>query len=417
MEAVSGSDVTRFRTLFAQRTGIELKSDDTPHLDEFLQKRIRANRLPDGASYLRRLEEHSPRSREEWRVLLGELTVPESFFFRDRGQHEVLRSHLLPGIIREKRDNRELRIWSAGCSRGEEIYSIAILLRELIPDLSSWQLTLVGTDINPAAIEVARRATYSRWSLRNLDAQTTARYFQRAGDQWRLDPRIAGMVEFHVGNLLADDYPSTNGPLHGMDLILCRNVFIYMAPTQVGRIVDKIIRTLRPGGALVTGHSEIQGVAREGLVSQHLPGSTVHFRQPTAKRRPPKPPTWPAPHVPRAPRAPSQPSHRPPTTRPAPVISRPPDNRATRTADIGEAERLFDKGEYRRALDTLGQLSPRDRSQPRTRRLETRIHLQLDDLQAARDAVESLLSRPGRQAEDYFLLALIQQAGDDTAQA
>jgi len=219
------------------------------------------------------------------------------------------------------------------------------------------------------------------------------------------------MVEFHVGNLLDDDYPSANGPLHDMDLILCRNVFIYMAPAQVARIVAKMIRTLRPGGALVTGHSEIQGVAREGLVSQHLPGSTVHFRQSSARRRPK------VPRATRTTRAPSPPSHRPPARRPAPVASRPAENRPSRAADIGEAERLFDQGEYRRALDTLGHLASGERSQPRARRLETRIHLQLDDLKAARDAVEALLSRPGRQAEDYFLLALIQQAGDETAQA
>ncbi len=401
MDAVSGSVVASFRTLFTEGTGIELKPDDTPHLDGLLQKRIRANRLPDGRDYLQLLKEHSPRSREEWRVLLDKLTVPESFFFRDRGQHEVLRHHLLPGIIREKRDRRELRIWSAGCSRGEEIYSIAILLRELLPDLPEWRLTLVGTDINPGGIDLARRAVYSHWSLRNLDAETTARYFHRTGDSWRLDPSIARMVEFHVGNLLTDNYPDPFGPLHDMDLILCRNVFIYMASPQVTRIVEKMIRTLRPGGALVTGHSETQGVRKDGLVSQHLPGSTVHFRRTAA----------PTSRVPA-----SRPACRT-TPPPRPPKPRHPEPRPVQPPDIRDAERLFDEGEHHRALVAVKHLPGEQRTSPRVRRLEARIHLQLDELEAARDAVDSLLATAGKRAEDLFLLALIQLASDETARA
>lgn len=400
MDAVSGSVVAGFRALFAKHTGIELKPDESRHLHELLHQRMRASRQSEGRDYLALLDEHSPRSREEWRVLLDKLTVPESFFFRDRGQHEVLRRHLLPAMIREKHDSRELRIWSAGCSRGEEIYSIAILLHELLPDLSEWRLTLMGTDINPAAIDLARRAVYSRWSLRNLDADATDRYFLRQGDRWRLDPSIAGMVDFHTGNLLTDNYPDAVGPLRNMDLILCRNVFIYMGTAQVARIVEKMIRTLRMGGALVTGHSETQGVPRDGLVSQHLPGSTVHFRRPAPVRR--EPTARPLPKQPAAPRRPVPPC-------PAPHAPAPPD--------IGEAEKQFDQGACHAALATLKRLPDRQRATPAGRRLEARIHLQLDNLDAARDAVNALLSRVGKRADDLFLLALIQEATNETDQA
>ena len=401
MDAVPPSVLEQFRTLFAQRTGIVLQGDDGARIKRFLHDRLKRLHLRQGDAYLRLLQENTPRAGNEWRIMVTELTVLESFFFRDRGQHEVLRNHLLPGMIREKRDTRELRIWSAGCSRGEEIYSIAILLHELLPARREWRLRLVGTDINPAAIEMARNAVYSRWSLRNLDARTTERYFRRSGDRWRLDPGIAGMVDFRTGNLLTDEFPEHHGMLHDMDLILCRNVFIYMNADDVGRIVQKLHRTLRQGGVLLTGHSELQGVRKEGLVSQHLPGSTVHIRRPVPKTRQPKA---------RIPATPPPPAHRP-------RAKKSEHHAAPRQPDIRDAERLFEKGEYRRAIDTLERLSPSARQQPHARRLEARIHLQLDDLKAAREAVEALLETSGNSAEDLFLLALIQETGNRTARA
>lgn len=399
MDAAPEPVLESFRSLFAERTGIRLRRGDKPRIGEFLHQRIRATTARDGQAYLDLLKGNSPRARNEWHTLITELTVLESYFFRDEGQFRVLRQHLLPRLIHDRRDVGELRVWSAGCSRGEEIYSIAILLDELLPDREAWKLRLVGTDINPAAIDLARRGSFSRWSLRNLDEHTRARYFHRSGNRWQLDSRITDMVDFQPGNLLADRFPRQHGPLHDMDLILCRNVFIYMDTASVARIVGKMTRTLRTGGALMTGHSELHGVDTQGLISEHLPGATIHYRLPGTKvsgttRLPPLqvPITRTAPADKRRSAQPVAPSPTSPVTR------------------LEEARQRFAAGEYRRALEILHRLPASTRNDPESMHLEAWALLQTGDTDAARRTVETLLAREGKTAADLFLLGVIQEA-------
>src|SRR6185369_9731239 len=122
----------------------------------------------DANQYLQRLAAQPDAASDPWRDLVCDLTIGESYFFRDQGQMALLRDHLLPELIARNASSRCLRLWSAGCSTGEEPLTLAMLLDELLPQRASWKVTILGTDLNPAAIEKARSGTYGTWSFRGV---------------------------------------------------------------------------------------------------------------------------------------------------------------------------------------------------------------------------------------------------------
>jgi chemotaxis methyl-accepting protein methylase len=133
--------------------------------------------------------------------LAAQLTVPETHFFRVAPQIAALHEQVLPSIISRAEPNRHLRIWSAGCSTGEEPYTVAILLRELLGDAAGWHLDLVASDLSRHALDVAREAVYSAWSFRDTPGHIQERYFTRDGARWRLADSIRRMVRFFPLNL------------------------------------------------------------------------------------------------------------------------------------------------------------------------------------------------------------------------
>src|SRR5207247_1807290 len=125
-----------------------------------------------------------------WQELLQAVTIGETYFFRNQDQFNALRNEVLPQIIDKRRKSgvKQIRIWSAGCASGEEIYSVAILLRELLPDIANWSILLLGTDINAASLERARRGSYRTWSFRNETPDyLRPRWFRHDGDNYQLD--------------------------------------------------------------------------------------------------------------------------------------------------------------------------------------------------------------------------------------
>src|SRR5262249_13640041 len=175
-----------------------------------------------------------------WQEILQVITIGETYFFRNQDQFNALRTSVLPDIIEkhEKAHHKQIRIWSAGCASGEEIYSIAILLRELIADLSSWSIHLLGTDINAGSLNRARQGTYRSWSFRNETPEDLQdRWFTHRGESYKIDPAIQKMVTFNLLNLVSDNYPSPETETEQMDLIMFRNVSIYFdQPTTVAII-------------------------------------------------------------------------------------------------------------------------------------------------------------------------------------
>ncbi|MGV3720316.1 MAG: CheR family methyltransferase, partial [Actinomycetota bacterium] len=242
--------------LIRARTGWELRDEDGARLREKLLGRLTAVRETP-ATYVQRLETEPQGA--EWSELLALLSNPETYFFRDSRQIALLKDRILPELLERRRPHRSLRIWSAGCSTGEEAYSLAFLLQELAPDLASWEVLILGTDVNPQVIEKAREGRYREWSFRGRHAKLD-RYFNREGDTWRVKDHLRRLATFRLGNLVDDQFPDARSEIREMDLIVCRNVFIYFSRPAVAKVVAKMAATLRQGGFLVTGHTELHGV-------------------------------------------------------------------------------------------------------------------------------------------------------------
>jgi len=188
-------------------------------------------------------------------LVIQEILVGETYFFRDSSLWESLEHEILPDLVQRHAPTRNLRVWSAGCSTGEEAYSLAMLLRANLPRLEDWTLHLLATDLSETALERARMAIYRTRSLRELDRGRWIASFEASGATVRLKDDLRQMVTFRRHNLSAEDFPD---PLtNRMDLILCRNVLIYLDRDLVCRIIARFSECLRPGGWLVLAPTEV----------------------------------------------------------------------------------------------------------------------------------------------------------------
>jgi chemotaxis protein methyltransferase CheR len=194
------------------------------------------------------------------------LTVGETYFFRESKAFENLANDILPKLA--GRTDRTLRIWSAGCCTGEEPYSIAILLRELLPDWRQWKITILATDINQRFLRKAEAGLFGEWSFRSAPAWLKSRYF-RAPSEGRFEilPEIAEMVHFAHLNLAADDYSAVLSEFGPMDVIFCRNVLMYFQSSQARKVVERLYRAQAEGGWLIVGASELS----HNLFSPYFP--------------------------------------------------------------------------------------------------------------------------------------------------
>lgn len=246
-----------FIRLVAERTGLKIRENDQEVFKEIILKRTQKSDVTFPEAYYQLLESRTDESHKEWKNLILEITNSESFFFRDKGQFQLLRNRIFPSLIQEKSSEKTLRICSAGCSTGQEPYSIAILLRELIPDIEQWNLTILGIDINSASIEKAQTGIYRSWSLRGLEQHTKRRFFQESDGDYHIDQTIKNMVTFQTVNLLSDPFSDLTHDIRDMDLILCRNVFIYFSDSAIKTVLNKFYDALRPYGYLLVGHAEL----------------------------------------------------------------------------------------------------------------------------------------------------------------
>ena len=258
-QADLSEDLTQsFARLIAEHTGLALRDLDRTGLGEKLSIRTKALKLlPE--NYYRLLAASTPESTQEWQKLVALFTNNETYFFRDKEQFHLLRNFIIPELIRQKQATRNIRICSAGCSSGEEPYSLAMLLKEIIPDVKHWNLMILGIDIDEEALEKAKRGIYSPWSFRGVDSSVKDRYFRPINNQYHLVPEIKQLVNFQTVNLVKDSFPQRNSELKNIDLFICRNVFIYFGSATIALILEKIYRTLNPLGYFLTGHTELHG--------------------------------------------------------------------------------------------------------------------------------------------------------------
>lgn len=272
--------------LIAVRTGLQTRQQDQTHVHKKILARMQVLKIFELAQYYKLLEASTPQSDREWQNLVAILTTGESYLFRDQGQINLLKNKILPELIayqrnlkvKENRQKASLKIWSAGCSTGEEAYSLAILLHELLPKQDDWQITILGTDINPEAIKKAKQGIYNSWSFRTLSPELQRRYFSPHHSNWKIDTQIQERVKFYTGNLIQDKFPDSTSDICDLDLIVCRNVFIYFNAAAITTVLGKFYQSLRPGGYLMTGHAELCSQELHQFQTQVLPESLVYQR-------------------------------------------------------------------------------------------------------------------------------------------
>ena len=353
--------------------GLLVREQDDDALRKVITERVSALNLTDEEQYNQLLNSNGDIFRERQELTIP-LTAGETYFFRDVGQHALLKERILPELLERHHATHSLRMWSAACSTGEEAYSLAILLDEIMGEPAQWNILILGTDINRHAIEKAQRGIYTEWSFRGMSDERRQRYFRRNKDTWQLDDAIRKRVVFRTGDLVADPFPAISANLYSMDLILCRNTFIYMTPDVVSRIADKFAETLAEGGYLITGHGELHAHHFGKLRARVFPESIVYQKvsAPFSAQRP----------VPVKPVAGLAAAHK----AVAPVSPRQPvprENREQRITEIQLAWQYANQGQQDRAAKICG----------------------------------GLIAENPLNAEPYYLLALLAQERTDFVEA
>lgn len=252
---IGPGELGRFRDLVRRKLGLEHDDNRLAELAEVLRQRLDATGARDVETYARLAD-----GGDELQALIARLTVGETYFFRNADHFRALAEHVLPERVRRGAGQRRLRVLSLGCATGEEPYSIAILLRDRFHEVESWDLELWGVDVNRASLARAAAAHYTAWALRATPAELVARWFHPAGRDHVLDDRVRGMVHFVEHNLADPAAPWWGADR--WDLVLCRNVLMYLTPGLRAAVLERLAAAIAPDGYLFLGHAEtLRGTA------------------------------------------------------------------------------------------------------------------------------------------------------------
>ncbi len=280
MEAVPIALLKEFSAFITSRLGIQFKDDNLANLQNKLKP------LAKELGYAT-LEEcfksilDSPTSERLTNRIAYYVTVGETYFFRDKDAFHLLENTILPQLIQEHRLDKKITIWSCACCTGEEVYSIAILLSRLVTDIEGWSVRLIGTDINLEFLDKARKAVYSKWSLRGMNDTVKDHYFTTAdGLRYALKPSIRKLPAFFALNLIEDMPSEMEKRIIPCDIILACNVLYYFPHEQVQQVVDRLQKYLAPQGILIVSPVEVPLIHHPALIEERF-GTTTVFRKTT----------------------------------------------------------------------------------------------------------------------------------------
>jgi chemotaxis protein methyltransferase CheR len=251
--SMSDDEFTLLRDCIYAHCGIYFDQDSKYILEKRLSNRLTDLNLATFYDYYHFLK-YNRSKEQELMDIMDVLTTNETYFFRESFQLKAFTQEIIPELIKKKsaRGNRTLRIWSAGCSTGEEPYTIAMLL-STIPELSGWKLEIIGTDISQRVLQQARRAVYGKSSFRATEESDLKRFFHLQDDGYKVNDSIRELVTISHLNLFDTNRLAMLGKV---DLIFCRNVIIYFDQSAKKRVIESFHSALYDGGFLLLGHSE-----------------------------------------------------------------------------------------------------------------------------------------------------------------
>lgn len=393
--------LSEFADFLSVRMGLHYPPERQAELDRTVAQMAAELGFADGPACMRHFLSTGV-SRAEIETLASHLTIGETYFFREPASFKALSDQILPDLISSRRGlHKSLRIWSAACSTGEEVYSMAILLDQLIPDRADWNITLLATDINPRSLRRAAEGRYSEWSFRGTDPDIRRTYFTPREGKWDIAPHIRRMVTFGYHNLAEDQYPSVHNNTNAMDIIFCRNVLMYFSHERARQVVDHLHHSLIDGGWLVAASVEGSAELFDPLVNSGVPDATI-YRKPLAAYQIPiaLPPLFnPAPEP--APQPASAPDPSQQTTTPIPTLE--------------QATNLYQQGRNAEAIALLlaDATTPAD---GRALTLLSRLYANEGRLDMAADWCRQALAIDRLAPDRHYLLAMIhQEQGDNRA--
>jgi len=306
LPGLASQDLEPFKLFLQEQSGLHFSQNNQRLLERGLVRRMQALRITGAEEYLNFLTA-AETNFDELNKLLGLLTVGETCFFRYRAHRDALVQSVIPALIAKAGQSRRLRFWSAGCSTGEEPYSLALMLSEYFPQLVDWDVQILATDINKRSLRLAREGIYKERSLRLIEGAVRSRYFRQLDGHYLLDRRIRSMVRFNYFNLQTDPFPEPLNGTSGLDLILCRNVLIYFDLETIRSIVERFRGSLGAHGYLFLGHSETMQNVSDRFQRLHQHGAffyqvkAAEIAGPAPAKTPPAvimPPPRPKPPVP-----------------------------------------------------------------------------------------------------------------------
>ena len=262
------------RDLIYEQTGIHFQENKKYLLESRLRPRLRARRCRTYEEYLTFLKFNSYRD-GEFTELYTVITTNETYFFRDDAQLDTFMAVILPAVMKQNSGTRQLRIWSAACSTGDEPYTLALLLRDHAP-LANWSIDILATDISENVLEVARKGVYRAHSLRKVPAAIRAKYFSAAADEFAIAPHVKSLVRFMNLNLYDRQRLKL---IRGVDVIFCRNCLIYFDEKAKDQIITDLCGALRPHGYLIIGFSETLHDHSGSLHAIHAGRSVVYEKR------------------------------------------------------------------------------------------------------------------------------------------
>jgi len=282
------AELKLLQALVYQECGMHFDERRTHFLQDRLQRRLKECQLDSFYSYYRLLISHA--GKEELARLLENLTINETSFFRNKAQLELFQKHILEELVQKKHaaGDHLIRIWSAGCSTGQEPYTIAMQVADVLAYFNlrnplpyetpspkpliapPWRVEVLASDISYSALRAGQQGVYSEHQMGTVDYSYRLRYFDKVGDRYAIKKSLRELVHFDFHNLKTEFLPQRN------DVIFCRNVMMYFDEAEQKRLVEKFWRCINPGGYLLVGHAESLLGLTQKFVMVHRNSGTAY---------------------------------------------------------------------------------------------------------------------------------------------
>lgn len=277
---ISENALSRMRGFLAGQIGLQFTKERSRELERGIRAAAKDFGYANAETFIDWLVS-TPLSVRQIESLAAHLTVGETYFFRDKGSFHALEEKILPDLIAARRNaGKCLRIWSAGCSTGEEPYSVAILLRRMLPDWREWNITILATDINPGSLKKGIAGVYGNWSFRDIPQWAMESAFRKREDGlFEILPDLRKRVTFSFFNLVEDGCPSLLLGNNAIDIIFCRNVLMYFTAEQAEKVVSKFYRGLVEGGWLLVTPVEAHQMIASDFFAIPLSGTVLHRKE------------------------------------------------------------------------------------------------------------------------------------------